>query len=108
MAGVGLRVWVLDVTGPRLRAQPLASLAKSALLRLGPHLRWGIRVKPPNPIPRDAVEQLALEELARGQLGEVAGHADGAACALDTLHELDLFSVSRLACVSGWKQQRCQ
>ena len=42
MAGVGLHVWVLDVTEPRLRAQPLASLAKSALLCLGPQLMWRI------------------------------------------------------------------
>ena len=42
MAGVGLHVWVLNVTEPRLRAQPLASLAKPTLLRLGPQRRWRI------------------------------------------------------------------
>jgi len=42
VGGVGLHVWVLDVTRPRLRAQPLASLPKRGLLRLGPQSRWRI------------------------------------------------------------------
>jgi len=46
VGGVGLPVWVLDVTRPRLRAQPLASLPKRGLLRLGPQSRWRIGVSP--------------------------------------------------------------
>ncbi len=42
VGGVELRGWVLDVTRPRLRAQPLASLPKRGLLRLGPQSRWRI------------------------------------------------------------------